>query len=765
MSVQLSISSLSLEHKKIISKLLFFQPKPDFYAIQSFQSSSAPPSKDPIIFYISNSLQDVIFLPFTFANTLLNQICNSSISYPFSSYSFMSTLRPDQELIAADAFEKLSTVGSVILGCHPGFGKCLAYNTSLLLFNGLSKPVQDICIGDTLRGSDNFPRHVLSLAQGFGPLYEISPSSGDPFTANADHILTLYSCLDNNIVDIPISQLSNPQLYHVIWYPTVYSPRVLSFDPFTFGQNFDQFCIPLDIKINDIATRQAFLLGWLSQYSASIILNYCQRIGWYHQSKIYIPTNFLDQFRFNETYFQLGYDQQHVDNVDMDMCGSYILGILSRPQICDNKELAKELVYLGRSIGWPAKRQNDYIEITVGKTGQYIHESFEIRSVGSGQYYGFTLDCDGRFLLSSQMITHNTVVSAYLGSKIDGAILVLYHRTILQDQWLATFRKFTNAGVWVYGETVPEDFNVILTMDTKIAKLPTEVLTLVKCLIIDEAHAFCVPSRLNALLITQPRYIIACSATLDTRTDGMQDMIYALCGYNIVNKNACKQFRVYKMMTNISPEIKQTRIGKLDWNQLQKDLAENPIRNNNIVDLVKENIEHKIIILTKFRHHVQILYEMLTELDISVDTLFGTKKSYLDSQVLIGTFSKIGTGFDEATACSNFGGRKANLLIICASIKHLGNLEQYVGRVFRVDAPIIFHLVDSVPIIHNHWTICQRWYQERGAEIYSVNLNPTQQEAAIQEEINTRPATQSHGRIKPISNISDRLKALSNTTK
>ena len=701
MSVQISISSLSNKQKNLIFDLLFFQPKAEFFNASPFNSQP----KDPIRFYISNTFHDVIFLPFAFANILLESIPNANLSYPHASFSFTSKLRDDQMIIANEALEKLNKNGAVILGCHPGFGKCLAQNTSVLLFNGTSKLVQDIKVGDRLRGPDCRPRTVATLGSGTGPLFEICPESGDPFTVNDAHILTLLNLKTGQLEDIELSiylhtcpQHSQSEIYHVVWYPSEYDAQNLDYDPFEFGAHIKSGPIPPELKVNSYDVRRSFLLGWLSQ---------------------------------------------------------------TEPLTC--LQLAQDLANLARSIGWVVRRHLLVLDIrpaaNAEEVGQYQHEPFIVRAVGHGSYYGFTLDLDGRFLLTSQMLTHNTVVTAYLGSKLDGVVLVLYHRTILQDQWLATMKNFTNAGVWVHGRDPPEQFNVILTMDTTITKLPIEVLNMVKCLVIDEAHAFCVPSRLNALLVTQPRYIIACSATLDTRTDGMQDMMYALCGQNVVNKKACKQFIVYKMMTNISPQLKYMVTGRLDWNLLQKDLAENEHRNKNIVDLVQENCEHKIIILTKLCQHVDFLFREIAKLGISVDTLSGNKKSYNDSQVLVGTFSKIGTGFDEATACANFGGRKANLLIICSSIKNLGNLEQYVGRVFRVDSPIIFHLVDDVPTIKSHWYGCQKWYQQHGAKVYDVDLNLNFKDDSTVQEILTRPTITQAAVIKPKNDLLSRIKA------
>ena len=102
-----------------------------------------------------------------------------------------------------------------------GTGKCLAYDTEIIMYNGSIKKVQDIEIGDLLMGDDSTPRKVLGLGRGKDKMYEISNIKGDKYTVNSEHILSLtYS---NTIVDIcikdylklPVNEQSNFKEYKV----------------------------------------------------------------------------------------------------------------------------------------------------------------------------------------------------------------------------------------------------------------------------------------------------------------------------------------------------------------------------------------------------------------------------------------------------------------------------------------------------------------------------------------------------------------------
>ena len=62
--------------------------------------------------------------------------------------------------------------GLIKLSC--GGGKCLGYNTPIIMYDGKIKLVQDILVNDQLMGDDSTPRNVLSLAKGQEQMYQIN---------------------------------------------------------------------------------------------------------------------------------------------------------------------------------------------------------------------------------------------------------------------------------------------------------------------------------------------------------------------------------------------------------------------------------------------------------------------------------------------------------------------------------------------------------------------------------------------------------------
>jgi len=324
-----------------------------------------------------------------------------------------------------------------------------------------------------------------------------------------------------------------------------------------------------------------------------------------------------------------------------------------------------------------------------------------------------------------------TVMGAWLSSKIwpepnkAEPVLVIHPLTVLNESWANTFTEFTDATVWVVdGKSPPAIMpNVIISHDRRVEKIPPAWLKSIGFLILDEAHKLCTPTKVHALLATQPKYILAETATLHRPDDGLHAMIYAMVGTHSIDRISTKPFSVTKLLTGIKVPLETTTKG-VNFQALMTSLAQEPQRNKIVVDIVMANLAQgwKIIILTPTKEHVNILNRLLQEQGVRTDFMMGTKSKYHDSDVLLGTVSKIGTGFDEKMSCPDFGGKRADLLIYLASTKKAGMMEQNVGRVFRADQPAVIHFVDDNPISKRHWSEVQKWYKSRNGTISEIRL-------------------------------------------
>ena len=72
-----------------------------------------------------------------------------------------------------------------------GTGKCHAFDTSILMYDGSVKMVQDIVVGDKVMGDDSKCRNVVSLGRGEDDMFDIVYSNGEKYGVNSEHIMCL----------------------------------------------------------------------------------------------------------------------------------------------------------------------------------------------------------------------------------------------------------------------------------------------------------------------------------------------------------------------------------------------------------------------------------------------------------------------------------------------------------------------------------------------------------------------------------------------
>ena len=332
-----------------------------------------------------------------------------------------------------------------------------------------------------------------------------------------------------------------------------------------------------------------------------------------------------------------------------------------------------------------------------------------------------------------------TILGASLASKLKLLTVILVHREILTTQWKKTFTDVTNSNVWIVGEKYPPvEYDVIICMDTRWQQISNDIRDNVGFLIIDEAHAFCTPSHVFCLLSFHPKFILVETGTLE-RDDNMHNMIYSICGSHGIYRQSTKPFNVMKIITNTKPIRKFNRMGNVDWISLVQNTLMDERRNDIILNIISKNLSRKILILTSLKDHATLLYDGMISRKVSCDFLCGTKKGYIDSNVLIGTTSKIGTGFDPATSCPTYQGTPFDLLLLVCSIKKYSMLVQNIGRVFRSDFPTVMHFVDDDDIYKGHWYKARKWYLARGGTITDHNIKndevpTTEQNCTIQQK-------------------------------
>jgi len=209
------------------------------------------------------------------------------------------------------------------------------------------------------------------------------------------------------------------------------------------------------------------------------------------------------------------------------------------------------------------------------------------------------------------------------------------------------------------------------------------------------------------------------------RDDKLERMIYSITGDFGIFKTATTKYQFYKINTNIK-EIEEFTQRGVNSTALYKALAENEYRNNIILNIIKTNPHRKFMVLSKLAEHVITLTKMLTENGIECDTLFGKKNTYSDSNVLLGTISKLSTGFDEQNACKDFRGTKSNVLILTHSVKSIPLFIQIKGRMrYSSESggliPVFVWLSDKNAMVKRHFKELQPTILETNGDIVEMD--------------------------------------------
>jgi hypothetical protein len=304
-----------------------------------------------------------------------------------------------------------------------------------------------------------------------------------------------------------------------------------------------------------------------------------------------------------------------------------------------------------------------------------------------------------------------TVLSAKISSELKLLTLVILTRTVLIDSWVKTFKTFTNAKIWNVSDdkVIPDAFDVCICMVGQIDKLK-EYRFSFGLVVIDEAHLFCTATYARGLIYFSPKYILIQTATPEKH--GLEVALHHLVGKdNVVHRDLDVNFTVIKVLTNICPKTENNKLGNIDYSKYTKWLALSEERNKICIDIIKKNVGKKGLIITNLTAHCEIIEELLDKENIIYDTLYGSKKSHIDTYVTIGTVKKIGTGYDQAQKAINYDGVAFDYMILLNTIKQETTLTQVFGRMFRKEYSKIYYFIDNHGISKRHWTENNKWFK------------------------------------------------------
>ena len=277
---------------------------------------------------------------------------------------------------------------SLLLYHGLGSGKCHAKGSPIMMSTGEIKLVEDILVGDLLMGDDSAPRQVLSLAQGRDKMYDIIPIKGEKYRVNQEHIL----CLKTNdkvteiaVKDYLLLSKKKQKLLKGYKVPVSFPEKEVPHDPYMIGYwsaiktNKKMICssIPFIYKCNSRENRLKLLAG------------------------------LIDGNRYLFKNGSLVFTENNVTLKDDIVFLARSLGFACYTHVIKNKK-AWRIHINGQGL----EEIPTIIPLIQKSSPQQIKDALvtgiKIEYVGEGDYYGFTLDGNCRYLMGDFSVTHNT---------------------------------------------------------------------------------------------------------------------------------------------------------------------------------------------------------------------------------------------------------------------------------------------------------------------------------------------------------------------
>lgn len=398
-------------------------------------------------------------------------------------------LRPWQVASVSKIVTALNKTGCAIDGSDVGVGKCHSKGTKIRMYDGSLKNVEDIIIGDKLMGDDSTSRTVLSLANGLDSMYEIIPTNGGvSWGCNKEHILVLDYKSRKKTIEISVKDfLSKYKTNRHGWtlkrVAVNYSHKNVTIDPYLLGLwigdgTWNSSSITVNKNDKEIIEKIYFyenscLYNTRIYKSKDRIGNNCNT--YYIRGKKHgknILWNKFKEYGFGKSREKF-IPKEYLIN---DVCTRKFLlaGLIDSDGWKDNngcygiitkwKRLQLDIIELSRSLGYKVSMSdrisknnnfgiNDEVYYKIQISGandlpvllkrkkssirkqkkSVLSSGFKIIPKSVGEYFGFTLDGNNKYLLEDFTVTHNTYVATAVARELKMKILVICPKAVMQS--------------------------------------------------------------------------------------------------------------------------------------------------------------------------------------------------------------------------------------------------------------------------------------------------------------------------------------------
>jgi superfamily II DNA or RNA helicase len=704
---------------------------------------------------------------------------------------FAGELRDNQKPVVKtylDQVQKNGNTGGGLLELPCAYGKCLGIDTEILMYDGTIKKVQDVIEGDLLMGDDSTPRKVLSLARGKEQMYKVETQKGEGYIVNESHILSL-KCATNHskalqkgtVLDISVLDYLNlPKSFHgkggVLYgyrVPIEFPETELPFDPYMMGYWLgDGNSRGTKISCQDSTVLHYFAhnlkhcklsLIYASQYDYSICGNHV--VG----NNVMLNT-LKDLDLIKNKHIPLIYKCNSRENrlkllaglIDSD---GHLIKHGGFEFTQKNEKLMDDVIYLARSLGfscdkkikntsWTYKGEKKYgtaFRMTINGKGiediptivprkkspprrqikDVLNYRIKLQKLEIDDYYGFEIDGNRRFVLGDFTVTHNTVLSLDIISKLKKKTLIIVHKEFLLNQWVERIQQFLpGARVGrIQGQIVDiEDKDIVIGMLQSLSMKDYHESTFQSfgLTIIDEVHHISSEVFSCALFKIVTKYTLGLSATMN-RKDGTTKVFKMFLGEVVFKGKRDEEHdvvvRAIEYVSN-DPEFKTVATdfrGNVQYSTMISKLCVFNHRSEFILrvlsDMLKENPAQQIMILAHNRNLLTYFHDAIKTRNIATVGYYvgGMKEAALkeseSKKVIIATFSMAQEALDIRTLTS----------LIMATPKT--DIEQAVGRILRErhSSPVVVDIIDEHQPFKNQWAKRKIFYKKQNYKIIQTN--------------------------------------------
>lgn len=413
-------------------------------------------------------------------------------------------LRPYQEQAINSIWHEWEAVQKTLLVLPTG---CHAIGEQVMLSNGMTKRVEEVCEFDKLMGSDGSPRRILKIHTGENQLYQVTPTKGKPFIVTKDHKLTL--CRTNlkstplypsqlpshDYVDVTVEEYLSwskhkKHIYKlnrvkVNSFDNAFQDDSHTIDPYMIGVFLGDGGIKTNVnittpekevvaEIKKLATKYGLVLRETPAGKATTYIFSTGTPGKRNLLKKDLTDIGIFGKGSGDKYIPYEYKCGNINTRKQILAGlidtdGSLHGGNGYDYVSKSQRLANDVAFIARSLGLAAY-VSESIKSCGDFTGIYYRVSisgdcniipckvsrkkatprmqkknvlvtgFTVQKIGKGNYVGFTVDGDNRYLLDDFTVTHNCGKTICFAKVAEEAVrrgkrvLILAHREELLRQ-------------------------------------------------------------------------------------------------------------------------------------------------------------------------------------------------------------------------------------------------------------------------------------------------------------------------------------------